>query len=171
MPLTSEIPEALSNDRGKRLYSFLRVIANPHLEKNMFSVESAVQFMSKFAFLSDDQIMKIKELDGIIGLVGVKPFCIKEKKFSKRNSKYQEAYIQHIKYIANLLGGVSNISVSTDDMTYYKTNKKYYNHFNVFKQENIKKELENLLLNNDFNKENVEKILHRNFEYKILQRL
>lgn len=121
--------------------------------------------------LTDNQIIKIKELDGIIGIVSVKPFCIEEKKFKKSNTKYQKAYIEHIKYIKNLLGGIDNISVSTDDMTYYKINKKYYKHFNAFKQENIKKDLTNLLLDNEFTKEDVEKILYNNFMDKILQRL
>ncbi len=119
--------------------------------------------------LSDDQIIKIKELDGIIGIVSVKPFCIKEERFSKGNSKYKKAYIEHIKYVSNLLGGIDNIAVSTDDMTYYKTNKRYYKHFNVFKQDNMKKELERLLLYNGFTNKDIEKILYKNFEYKILQ--
>lgn len=121
--------------------------------------------------LSDDQIIKIKELNGVIGVVGVKPFCIQEKKFDKRNRKYQDAYIQHIKYIRDLLGEIDNIAVSTDDMTYYKTNKRYYKHFNVFKQERMKKELENLLLSNGFSSKDIEKILYKNFKNKILQRL
>lgn len=121
--------------------------------------------------LSDDQIIKIKELNGVVGVVGVKPFCIQEEKFDKGNKKYQDAYIQHIKYIMDLLGGVDNIAVSTDDMTYYKTNKRYYKYFNVFKQERMKKELENLLLSSGFSYEDTEKILYKNFKNKILQRL
>lgn len=121
--------------------------------------------------LSDDQIIKIKELNGVVGVVGVKPFCIQEEKFDKGNKKYQDAYIEHIKYIRDLLGGVDNIAVSTDDMTYYKTNKRYYKYFNVFKQERMKKELENLLLSNGFSSKDTEKILYKNFKNKILQRL
>ena len=121
--------------------------------------------------LSDDQIIKIKELNGVIGVVAVKPFCIQEEKFGKGNKKYQNAYIQHIKYIMDLLGGVDNIAVSTDDMTYYKTNKRHYKHFNVFKQERMKKELENLLLESEFSSKDAEKILYENFKNKILQRL
>lgn len=120
--------------------------------------------------LSDDQIIKIKELDGTIGIVAVKPFCIEEKKFDKANGKYQKAYVEHIKHVADLIG-IDNISVSTDDMTYYKTNKRYYKHFNVFKQESIRKELEKLLLHSGFNIKETEKILHKNFEDKILHRL
>lgn len=126
--------------------------------------------------LSGEQISKIKELDGIIGVVGVKPFCIggashRAQKITRKNTKYQKAYVEHIKYLKNILGGIDNISVSTDDMTYYKVNKRYYKHFNVFKHDRVKKDLENLLLDNDFTKSEVEKILCRNFENKILQRL
>ncbi len=119
--------------------------------------------------LTDDQIIKIKELDGVIGTVGVKPFCIKEDKFNNDKVKYYNAYVEHIKYVKTLVGGVDNIAVSTDDMTYYGT--RYYKHFNVFKQENMKKELERLLLDNGFIKKDIEKILYKNFEDKILLRL
>lgn len=126
--------------------------------------------------LSDEQILKIKELDGVVGIVGVKPFCVgdashKAQLFTRKNTKYQEVYVEHIKYLKNILGGIDNISVSTDDMTYYKVNKRYYKHFNVFKHDRVEKNLENLLLDNDFTKIEVEKILCRNFENKILQRL
>jgi len=119
--------------------------------------------------LSDDQIIKIKELDGVIGIVGVKSFCIEEKKFNNDKNKYYNAYIQHIKYVRDLLGGVDNIAVSTDDMSYYGT--KYYKHFNVFRQENVRDELEKLLLRKNFSKREISKILYRNFYEKVLNKL
>jgi len=119
--------------------------------------------------LTDDQILKIKELNGVIGIVGVKQFCIKEEKFNNDKNKYYKAYMEHIKYLKDLLGGVDNIAVSTDDMSYYGT--KYYKNFNVFKQENIKNELEKLLLGNGFSEKEIEKILYLNVENKILNRL
>ena len=121
--------------------------------------------------LKDDQIIKINELGGVIGIVGVKPFCIKEEEFNNNKNKYYNAYIKHIKHVRDLLGGIESISISTDDMTYYNVNKKYYKHFNVFKQKSIRKELENLLLKNKFNKNDINKILYNNFNDKILQRL
>jgi len=119
--------------------------------------------------LTDDQIIKIKELDGVVGIVGVKQFCIKENKFNNDKIKYYKAYVEHIKYIKELLGRVDNIAVSTDDMSFYGT--RYYKNFNVFKQGNMKHELYELLLSNHFNRNEIEKILYKSFEDKILQRL
>lgn len=119
--------------------------------------------------LSNNQIKEIVKLEGIIGIVSVKQFCIKENSFNNNKKKYDKAYVEHIKYLKNLLGGVDNIAISTDDMTYYET--EYYKNFNVFKQENIKKELESLLLKNGFTRNESEKIMYKNFEEKILDKL
>lgn len=59
MPLIQEIPADLSNEIGKRLYSFLRVIANPALEENLSTIENAVKFMSRFSFVSYEQVLKL----------------------------------------------------------------------------------------------------------------
>lgn len=69
--------------------------------------------------LTDEQILAIKELDGIIGVVSVKNFCIDTKDICNVKINYGQKYIEHINYIKNLLGGVENISVATDDMNYY----------------------------------------------------
>ena len=119
--------------------------------------------------LTDSQIIKIKELDGVVGIVGVKKFCIEEDQFDNNKRKYQNAYIEHINYIKKLLGDIENISISTDDMSYYKIN--YYKNFNIFKQQNIKKELSYLLNINGFSENEIEKIEYKNFKTKILQRL
>lgn len=58
MPLIKGIPTDLSNEIGKRLYSFLRIIADPALEENLASIGNAVKFMSQFSFISYEQIMK-----------------------------------------------------------------------------------------------------------------
>ena len=170
-----EIAIDLSHTNEKTFYDITEIcskLKEKGLKPKVFASHSnAKNICNHPRNLSDEQILKIKELDGIVGVVGVKPFCIKEQKFSKLNTKYQVAYIKHIKYIANLLGGIENIGVSSDDMTYYKTNKKYYKNFNVFKQINMKKELENMLLLNGFKSEDIEKILYKNFEHKILQTL
>lgn len=59
MPLVENIPANLSNEIGKRLYSFLRVIADPALEKNLSSIRNTVKFMSRFSFVSYEQILKL----------------------------------------------------------------------------------------------------------------
>ena len=56
--------------------------------------------------LSDEQILKIKELDGVVGIVGVKPFCVggafhRAQQITRKNAKYQKAYVEHIKYLKN----------------------------------------------------------------------
>lgn len=59
MPLIKEIPTDLSNEIGKRLYSFLRTIADPALEENLSSIGNTVKFMSQFSFVSYEQILKL----------------------------------------------------------------------------------------------------------------
>lgn len=59
MPQILDIPKSLSKERGRRLYSFLRVIADPALEENMSSIESSVQFMSRYNFINYEQILKL----------------------------------------------------------------------------------------------------------------
>ena len=121
--------------------------------------------------LKDEQIVLIKELNGVIGIVGVKLFCIQENKFNNNKEKYYNAYISHIDYINRLLGSIDNISASSDDMTYYKTKKDYYKYFNVFKQEDFKDVLRKVLLEKNYSEESVSKVLYKNFTDKILQRL
>lgn len=165
----------LSHTNEKTFYGIIELcneLKNEGKDPIVFASHSNVKEICNHGRnLSDNQIIKIKELNGVVGVVGVKLFCIQEEKFDKGNKKYQDAYIKHIKYIMDLLGGVDNIAVSTDDMTYYKTNKRYYRYFNVFKQGRMKKELENLLLSNGFSSKDTEKILYKNFNNKILQRL
>lgn len=121
--------------------------------------------------LTDEQILAIKELEGVIGVVSIKSFCIDTKEICNTKIDFEQKYIDHINYIRNLLGGVDNISVATDDMRYYSIEPEYYQNLNVYMQYEVKEKLEKALLKNNYSKNEVEQILFRNFEEKILKRL
>lgn len=116
--------------------------------------------------LNDGQLLEIQKLDGVIGVVSVKEFCT-----TAKNANYEMEYIKHINYLKELFGGVDNIAVATDDMSYYKIEPEYYQNMNVFKQENVKSKIEKLLIENNYTKEEIDKILTRNVEEKILEQL
>lgn len=59
IPLIKETPSELTNEIGMRLYSFLRIIADPALEEDLSSIANTVKFMSQFSFVSDEQILKL----------------------------------------------------------------------------------------------------------------
>lgn len=108
--------------------------------------------------LSDKQIKAIKELNGIIGVVSIKEFCS-----NKQNVDYKQEYIKHINHIKNMLGNVDNIVLATDDMTFYKIEPEYYQNMNVFKQENVKKDIEELLKRNNYIDAEISKIMKENY--------
>lgn len=107
--------------------------------------------------LTNEQIKAISEFDGIIGIVSIKQFC------ASKQENFKEQYLRHILHLKNILGGIKNIVLSTDDMGYYRIEKDYYKNMNIFKQGNIKNEIEKLLHKNDFNVEEIKRITEQNF--------
>lgn len=116
--------------------------------------------------LTDRQLLEIKNLDGIVGVVSVKDFCTRYKDLD-----YEKAYVYHILYLKKLFGDVNNIALSTDDMSYYRIEPEKYQNMNVFKQEEVKQKIEKLLFQNNFSKEEIEKLLNKNVQEKMVRRL
>lgn len=116
--------------------------------------------------LTDKQLLEIKQLDGIVGVVSIKDFCTRYKDLD-----YEKAYIYHILYLKKLFGDVNSIAVATDDMSYYKIQPEIYQNMNIFKQEEVKQKIEKLLLKNNFSTQEIEKILSENVQNKIIKRL
>lgn len=58
MPLIDKMPDSLGHDQGKRLYSFLRTIADASLEKNLSFITGVAQFMSGYTFVEYEKILK-----------------------------------------------------------------------------------------------------------------
>lgn len=90
--------------------------------------------------LTDEQLLTIKKLGGIVGVVGIKRFC----KTGNIDEVTIGDYLKHIEYIANLFGGTSQIGIATDDMKYYPIDKEYYDIANLFGIENARKLLPNI---------------------------
>ena len=116
--------------------------------------------------LNDRQLLEIKKLDGIIGVVSIKKFC----------SHYQDmncetAYVNHINYLRKLFGGINNIAVASDDMSFYIIEPEKYQNMNVFKHEVIKTKIEQLLIKNNYSKTEIEQILYKNVNNKIINKL
>ncbi len=89
--------------------------------------------------LTDEQLLTIKELGGIVGVVGVKKFC----KTGDENKVTINDYFKHIQYISKLFGNTNQIGIATDDMSYYPTNVKYNQDMNLFGIANAKEILLN----------------------------
>ena len=105
--------------------------------------------------LKDEQIRAIAELNGTIGIVSVKAFCGTE--------NYEQMYIEHIKHVKMLLGSVDNITLATDDMTFYKIEPEIYQNLNIFKQEQADRKITQLLKEYNFSEDEVNKIKCYNF--------
>ena len=63
--------------------------------------------------LDDEQILAIKKLDGIIGLVSYGPFI------NKKEKDLEENFLKHIRYVEDLIG-IDNIAIATDNMDFAK---------------------------------------------------
>lgn len=90
--------------------------------------------------LTDEQLLTIKKLGGIVGVVGIKRFC----KTGNIDEVTIEDFLKHIEYIANLFGGKEQIGIATDDMKYYPIDKEYYDIANLFGIENARELLPNI---------------------------
>ena len=77
-------------------------------------------------------------------------------------------YLEQIKHIKNLLGGINNIAVSTDDMT-FENNPEIGPA--VFKHEDVADEIRRVLYDGSYSPNTIEKILWGNFEEKVLIRI
>ena len=123
--------------------------------------------------LTDEQIIALKSVDGLVGLMSNCNFVLNgslsEKikligtsDYNGYNDTLKKMYIIHLLYIKNLLGNIDNIAVSTDDMSFC-TYDDDYKYTSIFDYSNINNEIR-YYLHKYFNQEEVEKIMYFNVE-------
>ena len=111
------------------------------------------------------------DLGGVVGVVSIKKFCIDTNDVCNKNINFEQKYIDNINYIRDLLGGIDNIAIATDDMSYYYIEPEYYQNANIYLHSEVKEKLKNALINNNYKCHEIKQILSTNFERKILSRV
>lgn len=117
--------------------------------------------------LNYDQLKKIKEIDGLVGIFSNRNFITLNKSLTKQEQQLE--YLKHIIYISNIIG-VDNIMLSTDDMSFCGYLDSEYYELPIFDYSNISSKTKELLLKY-FNEEDTNKILYKNAYSKIIDKL
>lgn len=117
--------------------------------------------------LNYDQLKKIKEIDGLVGVFSNRNFITLNKFLTKQEQQLE--YLKHIIYISNIIG-VDNVMISTDDMSFCGHLDYEYYELPIFDYSNISSETKELLLKY-FNEEDTNKILYKNAYSKIIDKL
>ena len=112
--------------------------------------------------LDDEQIKAIKDLSGMIGLVGYGPFINVDEK------NLEENYLNHIKHVESIVG-IDNVMIATDNMEFATVLFNIDEDISLLNHKNIKKDLTNIL-KNYYNEEEINKIIRINGERLIEER-
>lgn len=113
--------------------------------------------------LTDQQLMDLKELDAVVGLVSYTRFIGDE---SYSMERLENIYLDHIDRIVSILG-IDHVGVSSDDMTFgfdLLNDDRYAKQ--LFKYDKIANDLTKLL-SRKYNKEEIDKILYKNIYNKL----
>lgn len=172
----------LSHANEKTFFDIIEVVKE-QIQKGMspvvYASHSNVRTLSDVSRnLTDKQILALKSVDGVIGLVAHSNFTLNgslKKRLSLKGKEYDDflnivkvTYIKHIMYVNKLLGDTENIAVSTDDMTFVETNFDY-KECPIFDYRTIGTELKTLL-SSYYSKDIVNNIMFNN-AYKIYEKL
>ena len=107
--------------------------------------------------LDDEQLLALKELDAVIGVVSYSDFVLSTRASEEQLKEY---YYKHIEHLKNLIG-IEHVGVASDDMIFEKVlfGKDYGPQ--VFEYATIKDEI-SCLLKEKLSEEEIEKILYKN---------
>ena len=161
----------LSHANPKTFYGMIEVIKeNKKIGKDVIcyaSHSNSKELCDRNRNLNYDQLKKIKEIDGLVGVFSNRNFITLNKSLTKQEQQLE--YLKHIIYISNIIG-VDNVMISTDDMSFCGHLDYEYYELPIFDYSNISSETKELLLKY-FNEEDTKKILYENAYSKIIDKL
>lgn len=140
-----------------------KIAASTELEPIIYASHSnCYSLCDRDRNLTDEQLLKIKELDGVVGLFSNRGFVYKDSFKNKTdNELVKDRYLGHIKHLENLFGGIDNICLSTDDMTFCGDKDPDYNLCPIFDYSKINKSLTSLL-GKEYTEEEIYKLMYGN---------
>ena len=127
--------------------------------------------------LDDVQLLAIKKRNGLVGLVAHKTLSKLTLDVSQVMAKnndifYIKALEKQFLYLKDLFGSVDNIGVATDDLSLLvEYNCFYHINANHFSLDKVSNNIKNLLKNIGYSDDDIKKVLHVNYEEKILSRM
>ena len=113
--------------------------------------------------IPDNIILKIGQLDGIVGIMPRTTFCS-----STKVDDYDKAFASHVRHVADLIG-IDHVCVASDDMEYHPD--KSYQEVAMYNIRNFASSVDQALINNGFNQEERQKVMVKNFENKVLNKI
>lgn len=156
----------LSHANEKTFFDMIEVIKNNLKQKKQvicYASHSNVRMLcNRNRNLTDEQILALKEVNGLVGVFSNKNFVTLE------NNNFKIEYLKHIIYLSKLIG-IENIMLSTDDMKFLGSIDAYYLTSNIFNYSNIANEIKSLLTKY-FSCDNVNKIMFDNCYNKVLSK-
>jgi len=158
-----EVMVMVSHANAKALYD-----KNKLSSKQVANLDKTL-FMNRN--LTDDQILAIKEFDGLIGVMLHKKMLkpvFDNKEIININEPFNLLFLHHIEYIGKLIG-YKNIAIATDNMNYDPD--PICPHLNNCEYKDTKKLLKKIFHNSNLNQEQIEDIMYQNFIDKVLNKL
>ena len=148
-----------------------KIAASTELEPIIYASHSnCYSLCDRDRNLTDEQLLKIKELNGVVGLFSNRGFVYKDSFKNKTdNELVKDRYLEHIKHLDTLFGGIDNICLSTDDMTFASDKDPDYALCPIFDYSRIKKDLIQLI-SKEYTEEEAYKIMYGNAS-KLFERI
>lgn len=95
--------------------------------------------------LEDDQLLAIKELNGLVGVFSNRNFIVPERLKDQVNQQEKEQYyLEHINHIVDLIG-INHVVLATDDMDFCKEADAEYGEVQIYSYDNIAKNVQSTL--------------------------
>lgn len=111
----------------------------------MASHSNARSICTRERNLEDDQLLAIKELNGLVGVFSNRNFIVPETLKEKVNQQEKEQYyLEHINHIVDLIG-IDHVVLATDDMDFCKEADAEYGEVQIYSYDNIAKSMQNTL--------------------------
>lgn len=111
----------------------------------MASHSNARSICTRERNLEDDQLLAIKELNGLVGVFSNRNFIVPETLKEKVNQQEKEQYyLEHINHIVDLIG-IDHVVLATDDMDFCKEADAEYGEVQIYSYDNIAKNVQSTL--------------------------
>lgn len=111
----------------------------------MASHSNARSICTRERNLEDDQLLAIKELNGLVGVFSNRNFIVPESLKEKVNQQEKEQYyLEHINHIVDLIG-IDHVVLATDDMDFCKEADAEYGEVQIYSYDNIAKNVQSTL--------------------------